>query len=195
MHEDAPSSPESAYLDAARDCIVAVGWRRTTLTDIARRAGVSRMTIYRRWPDTRTLLADLLVREWSELLLESGFAGEADDSARSRIARGIGSMSTALRENALFQRIVEVDPELLHPYLFGRRGRNQNWMLELLEHSVESGQAEGSVRPGRPSTLARALLLAAYGFVLSADTMADGAVDTVELDAELVGLVNRYLAP
>ena len=33
------------------------GVRRTTLTDVARRAGVSRMTIYRRWPDVRTLVA------------------------------------------------------------------------------------------------------------------------------------------
>ena len=35
----------NTYLDAARDCILDVGWKRTTLTDVARRAGVSRMTI------------------------------------------------------------------------------------------------------------------------------------------------------
>jgi AcrR family transcriptional regulator len=37
--------PQTAYLDAARACILDVGWRRTTLTEVARRAGVSRMTI------------------------------------------------------------------------------------------------------------------------------------------------------
>ena len=41
------SSTDDLYLDAAREAILAVGWSRTTLTDIARRAGVSRMTIYR----------------------------------------------------------------------------------------------------------------------------------------------------
>ncbi|CAM5511644.1 hypothetical protein SHIRM173S_11244 [Streptomyces hirsutus] len=35
-------------LDAVRDCVLAVGVRRTTLTDVARRAGVCRMTLYRR---------------------------------------------------------------------------------------------------------------------------------------------------
>ena len=35
-------------LDAVRDCVLAVGVRRTTLTDVARRAGVSRMTLYRK---------------------------------------------------------------------------------------------------------------------------------------------------
>jgi AcrR family transcriptional regulator len=35
-------SDEDTILDAARDCILAVGVRRTTMTDVARRAGVSR---------------------------------------------------------------------------------------------------------------------------------------------------------
>ena len=55
-------------LDAARDSILDVGWSRTTLTGVARRAGVSRMTIYRKWPDMGTLLADLMTREWADLV-------------------------------------------------------------------------------------------------------------------------------
>ena len=53
-----------SYLDAARACILDVGWRRTTLTEVAKRAGVSRMTIYRAWPDMGSLLGDLMTREW-----------------------------------------------------------------------------------------------------------------------------------
>ena len=64
----AEQTGDTALLDAARASILAVGWRRSTLTDVARRAGVSRMTIYRRWPDMQTLLADLLVREWGGLV-------------------------------------------------------------------------------------------------------------------------------
>ena len=61
---------EDRYLDAARGCILATGWKRTTLTDVARRAGVSRMTIYRTWPDMETLLADLMTREWGGVVAE-----------------------------------------------------------------------------------------------------------------------------
>ena len=39
---------DDPVLDSARACVLAVGVRRTTMTDIARRAGVSRMTLYRR---------------------------------------------------------------------------------------------------------------------------------------------------
>ena len=39
---------DGAVLDAARACVLDVGVRRTTLSDVARRAGVSRMSLYRR---------------------------------------------------------------------------------------------------------------------------------------------------
>ncbi len=48
---DAPSVDDQ-ILDAARSCVLDFGLRRTTLAEVARRAGVSRPTVYRRWPDT-----------------------------------------------------------------------------------------------------------------------------------------------
>src|SRR6476660_3959335 len=83
------STPDDAYLDAAREAILAVGWSRTTLTDIARRAGVSRMTLYRRWPDTQTLLADLMTREWGYVVTAAGVGTREDGDALDRIADGI----------------------------------------------------------------------------------------------------------
>src|ERR1700739_478172 len=47
-------------LDAAATCVSAYGVERVTLAEIARRAGVSRPTVYRRWTDTREILAALL---------------------------------------------------------------------------------------------------------------------------------------
>src|SRR3954447_22255609 len=100
--DPSPSSgpaPEDGSLDAAREAILAVGWSRTTLTDIARRAGVSRMTLYRRWPDTQTLLADLMTREWGRVAgaaIEQGGTDTLD-----RIVHGIVATVQELRGNAL----------------------------------------------------------------------------------------------
>ena len=47
-------------LAAAASCVIDFGVDRVTLAEIARRAGVSRPTVYRRWPDTRSVLAALL---------------------------------------------------------------------------------------------------------------------------------------
>lgn len=186
------NSPEADYLEAARENILAVGWRRTTLTDVAKRAGVSRMTMYRRWPDMEALLSDLLVREWGGLIDETLLDGDGTADLQS-IAEAVVATVAALRENALFLRIVDVDPELLLPYLLERRGRNQDHVLDLLTSAITEGQAGGTVRDGDPGLLGRTLLLALHGFVISARTMADTPVD--QLDVELTRLVERYLAP
>ncbi len=181
-----------------------MGWSRTTLTDIARRAGVSRMTLYRRWPDTQTLLADLMTREWGSVVALAAQRAESRSTARERITSGVVATVQALRENDLVRRIVDVDPEVLLPYLLDRRGRSQQYVADATAALVEEGQRDGSVRAGDPTTLARALVLAAHGFVLSAHTMVDDPargphahrdVDVSHLDAELTHLVDRFLAP
>jgi AcrR family transcriptional regulator len=191
--------PQSAYLDAARACILDVGWRRTTLTEVARRAGVSRMTIYRAWPDMPTVLGDLMTREWGEVVARA--VGEADaalpgePTAADRLVAEVVATTRALRENELFVRTVELDAELLLPYLLTRRGRSQQAIAELTAGRIRDGQAEGSIRAGSPVAMARALLLVAHGFVLSAHTMVDDAVSEDDLDAELEQVVRRAVAP
>jgi AcrR family transcriptional regulator len=194
------ASGDDTYLDAAREAILAVGWSRTTLTDIARRAGVSRMTLYRRWPDTQTLLADLMTREWGSVVALAAEQAQSSPDARARITSGVVATVGALRENELVRRIVDVDPEVLLPYLLDRRGRSQQYVADATAALIEEGHGDGSVRAGDPTTLARALLLATHGFVLSAHTMVDDArngrdADVSHLDAELAHLVDRFLAP
>ena len=194
---EARPTGDDALLDAARAGILAVGWRRTTLTDIARRAGVSRMTIYRRWPDMQTLLADLMTREWSGVV-EDAALGEGA-SPLERLAGGITATVAELRGNELFAKILEVDPELLLPYLLDRRGRTQDAILALVEAVITEGQTNGSIRPGDPRLLARSLMLTAHGFALSTQTMTEdpdhGGPTEAALDAELRALVERYLRP
>jgi AcrR family transcriptional regulator len=188
-----PSSrgPRDGYLDAARECILDVGWRRTTLTEVARRAGVSRMTIYRAWPDMPTLLGDLMTREWTEVVAAQPGIG----ATPAEVADGLVATVRVLRENELFVRIVELDPELLLPYLLARRGRSQEAIAGVLAERIAAGQAAGTIRAGHPDTLARGLLLAAHGFVLSAQTMVDDTVTEAALDDELRHLARQALAP
>jgi len=190
------TEPQTTYLNAARDCILDVGWRRTSLTEVARRSGVSRMTIYRSWPDMPTMLGDLMTREWSEVV--AGAVSAADTSSASanaaeRIVAEVVGTIRALRDNELFTRIVELDPVLLLPYLLNRRGRSQEAIAELTAGRIREGQADGSVRDGEPVAMARALLLAAHGFVLSSHTMVDDEVDEKALDAELEHLVRAMV--
>ena len=187
--------PRDAYLDAARDCILDVGWRRTTLTEVARRAGVSRMTIYRTWADMPQLLSDLMTREWGGVVADALAEEDPDTPTVERLVGDIVGTVQRLRENELFLRIVDLDPELILPYLFSRRGRSQDAILELTVAALRDAQAAGEVRAGNPELMARAMLLAAHGFVLSAHTMVDDEVSGEELDAELALALTRSLRP
>ena len=189
------AEPRDLYLDAARDCILDVGWRRTTLTEVARRAGVSRMTIYRTWADMPRLLADLMTREWGTVVADSLADEDPSAPTLARLGGAIVESVRRLRENELFVRIVDLDPELILPYLFSRRGRSQDSILELTVAALREAQAEGTARPGNPDAMARAMLLAAHGFVLSAHTMVDDDVSVDDLDAELTLALTRGLQP
>ena len=128
--------------------------------------GVSRMTIYRRWPDMRPLLADLMTREWA-----------APSPTRRRTADARHRRPGRRRPSARAARQPAVPPD--------RRGRPRaaaavparparpqpgRHPRPARARRSRDGQADGSVRAGDPALLARSLLLAAHGFVLSRRT-------------------------
>ena len=158
------------YLDAARDCILDVGWRRTTLTEVAKRAGVSRMTIYRAWPDMGSLLGDLMTREWVGIAAATRVAA-ADTTTPAGIAAAALATIRALRDNELFVRIVELDPDLMLPYLLSTvaDARRRRWSRSSPPRS-RAARSTGAIRAGDPVLMARSLTLAGHGLrLLGAD--------------------------
>lgn len=191
-------SDGDAVLDAARDCVLAVGVRRTTLTDVARRAGVSRMTLYRRWPDVRTLVGDLMTREWIALAVGTMTGPEPDVPTRTRLIDGLVAGVAAFRAHPLFRKIIDVDPELLLPYVLDHRGTSQDALLGLITGALREGHADGSVRRLNPDLQARSLLLVAQSFTLSLRTMTDETAPELTEAAfleELRTLLERTLTP
>ncbi|MEU6009041.1 TetR/AcrR family transcriptional regulator [Streptomyces sp. NPDC047453] len=191
-------SDSDPVLDAVRDCVLAVGVRRTTLTDVARRAGVSRMTLYRRWPDVRSLVGDLMTREWIAVAVGAMPERRPGTNARTLIVDGLVAGVRAFRTHPLFLKIVDVDPELLLPYVLDRRGASQEALLSLLADHLREGHADGSVRAGHTERQARSLLLVVQSFTLSLRTMTeedDPELDSEAFLAELRTILERTLMP
>lgn len=196
--ESSGTPDNDPVLDAVRDCVLAVGVRRTTLTDVARRAGVSRMTLYRRWPDVRSLVGDLMTREWIDTATRAMRVSDPGTDAHALIVDGLVEGVAAFRGHPLFRKIIDVDPELLLPYVLDRRGASQDALLALLTDAVEAGHADGSVRAGHSRRQARALLLVAQSFTLSLRTMTDEDDDELTAEAfyeELRTILERTLTP
>ena len=163
-------------LDAARETILSAGWRRATVTDVARRADVSRMTVYRAYPDMQSILADLMTREWVGEIDRVMSQIDDGDGGADVIARRFSASVVALRSHELFRRIVHDDPEQLLPYLIDRRGRAQDALVAALAEQIATAQTAGGIRTDHPELLARTLILVAHGFAISMDTMtSDGS--------------------
>lgn len=164
----APDPTQTRILNAAHSRVMAVGIRRTTLTDVAARAGLSRMTVYRRFPDVTSVLQALMAREFSWILEQS--IDEASDAPheRARIVRASVRTVELLCAHPLWRRLLDVDPELVLPYFTLRAGGFQRGLVAELTERLQAGMAEGSVREGDAGRLARSMELAARGHALAA---------------------------
>jgi AcrR family transcriptional regulator len=185
---------EEALLDATQACVLAVGVRRTTMTDVARRAGVSRMTLYRRYADVTSLMQALMTREFTQIIGEVEAEVAALATARERLVSAAVAGVDRLTRHPLFLRIVDVDPELLLPYITLRRGAFQRAAVGVFEARIADGVREESIAVADPAAAARAIELALRGFAFQ--MLAPGAeVERHQELSELRTMLDRYLAP
>ena len=153
---------------AAHACVMDVGLRRTTLADIARRAGVSRMTVYRQFPDLLAIVSALLTQELLALLDEAREETAALPTARERLVEAGALLVERLVHHPLYRRVLDVDPELLLPLVVDRFGSTQRAAIELVAGLVAEGLEDGSIRAVDPHLASTCLMLTAQSFVFSA---------------------------
>lgn len=181
---------DERILDAAAYCVTAYGADRVTLAEIARRARVSRPTVYRRWPDTRSVLAALLTRRITAALDAVPSRGVGREAIVERMV-GVGKR---LRDDEVVMSVLRDAPELTMVYTAERLGTSQQFMIDTLANDIKLAQEDGSVRSGEPRKLAAMCLLVARSVIQSGQIVA-AILDTEALDAELARCLDGYLAP
>jgi AcrR family transcriptional regulator len=181
---------EDRILDAAASCVLAYGIDRVTLAEIARRAGVSRPTVYRRWPDTRSILAALLTARITRVLAEVGERGEG----REALVRRMVAVAERLRHDDIVMSVLHTAPDLAMVYIAERLGTSQQILIDALAGQLKLAQEHGSVRAGDPRQLAAMCLLITQSAVQSARMVAP-ILDADALAVELEHSLNGYLKP
>jgi AcrR family transcriptional regulator len=185
----APSRPvEDRILDAAADCVLAYGVDRVTLAEIARRAGVSRPTVYRRFPDTRSILAALLTMRITHALDDVPSRGVGREPLVERIV----AVAERLRRDDVIMSVLHQAPDLAMVYLSERLGTSQQILLDTVAGEIKTAQDDGSVRPGDARQLAAMCLLITQSTILSAQMVAP-ILDAATLAGELTRALNGYL--
>jgi AcrR family transcriptional regulator len=183
-------SVEDRILEAAAACVLANGVERMTLTDIARRARVSRPTIYRRWPDIRHVVADLLTARIAGVLDEVPASGIGREALVERIV----AVAEYLRRDEVVLSVIHNAPNMAMVYITERLGTSQQILIDALSHAIKLGQDEGSVRAGDPRQLAAMCLLITQSAIQSAQMVAP-ILDAQALTVELGHSLNGYLKP
>lgn len=162
------SKAEDPVLRAANDAILEIGLGRLTLAEVARRAGVSRMTVYRRYDGLDRLVSALLVVEFSAVIAEAAERARSEVTARGRIVREVVHVTRRTAEHPLMRRILELDPEMLMPLVVDRLGSSHRMGLERLRVLIAAGHDDGSVAAGDVDAMSLQVLSMAAIHVFSA---------------------------
>ena len=187
----APGDPvEGAILDAAASCVLDLGADRVTIAEIARRAGVSRPTIYRRWPSTADIVATLLTREILAAVGDEPWHGQDREALIERAV----TVAERVGRGPVFEELLAASPQMFLTYTFQRLGTSQRALIDIMSAALEHAQSGGSVRPGDPRQLAAMALLLIQSAIQSAH-MVEPILDAAALRAELTRMPNGYLKP
>ncbi|EFV13615.1 hypothetical protein HMPREF9336_01536 [Segniliparus rugosus ATCC BAA-974] len=136
-------------LEAARDELFSFGIRRTTVEGIARRAGVSHMTVYRRWPAKNDLLLAVVIREIEGLFAAVDREVGALDDPEDKLVAGFVGIYSFARAHPLLGHALETDPESVLPIFTSGAGPSIELATNYLAGHIERAAGTGDSAAAR----------------------------------------------
>ncbi|MFI7673904.1 TetR/AcrR family transcriptional regulator [Actinophytocola sp. NPDC049390] len=184
-----PSTDEvgESILDTALAEFLTYGLRRTTVDVVAKRAGVSRATLYRRFDGKDALVQAVLVRESRRFFGSIAAAVAGVSTVEDRLVEGFVVGVRYARADRLLNRLLASDPEALLPYL------TTNGALVVAaarDFLVLQGGARTPVADRTPEGVAELFVRLAISFTL----MPESAIP-LDSDDEVRAFARAYLAP
>lgn len=124
------------------------GIRRSTIDDVARRAGVSRVTVFRRFENKQRLVEVVVAREIRRGVAELSRVWEEGESLEQRLLHGLSFTVSFVSDHPLFDRLLRSEPEMLLPLL-----TVDGAPALALYRSLIAGLLHGEVRAGHVTTV------------------------------------------
>ncbi|MFC8591931.1 TetR/AcrR family transcriptional regulator [Streptomyces atroolivaceus] len=191
LGETPPSDALSEQiLDAAREQFMTFGLRRSTVDDVAKRAKVSRVTVYRRIGNKDNLVSACLLREYRRFVSDVDEAVAALPTMEDRLVAGFVAVLKHIREHPLVGGLLRLEPEIMLPFLTLESGpaflAMRGYLADRLRHAQ---RAEG--RPETdPTPVAELMVRITVSFLLN-------PVSCFELDddEQVRAFARRYLVP
>jgi AcrR family transcriptional regulator len=178
-------------LDAAYELFRQISIQRTTMEDVARRAGVSRITVYRRFA-TKSALADHVIRReirryFDQFLLDIEHAKTTAD----RVVLGFVSSLRALRRNPLIGGLMAADPNALVPSTIGDGGRTLATVRAFVAGQLRREQVAGNVSQDVNVDIVAELMVR----VCSSFLVIPSQIIDLDDDEQLAEVARQFLVP
>ncbi|MFL6125292.1 TetR/AcrR family transcriptional regulator [Actinophytocola sp.] len=181
----------SRILDAAYAQFARMGIQRSTMEDVARRAGVSRITVYRRFTAKDVLVEHVVRRElrryFERFLVDVERAGTVAD----RVVLGFVSALRAIRGNPLIGGLIATEPDLLVAAMIGDGGRTLASVRQFVAGRLRREQHAGHVAEDLDIDLTAELMVRVSASFLAVPSQ----VIDVDDDDQLAAVARRFLVP
>jgi AcrR family transcriptional regulator len=105
-----------AVLDAALRQFELLGIAKSSVEDIAKRAKVARVTVYRRFPGKDAVVEAVILRELRRFQADLAAAVASFDDPEDQLVEGFAFTVRTIRNHRLLQRLLETEPEELLPH-------------------------------------------------------------------------------
>ena len=181
---------DDRILDAAARLLELAGTRKPPIAELARQAGVSRPTVYRRYADSEAVIRALWEREIGRLLADTP---RRSNERRALVAQVV-ELADRISSNETLGRTFSADQPLIARYIVDRLGGGQRALLGVLRDAISASQTGGTVRKGNPDELAAMTLLIAQSAIQSRRMIAE-FLPPKSWRRELSRAIDGYLAP
>lgn len=111
------SDADRAVLDGALSAFLDFGIRRASMNEIAKRAGVSPATLYRRFASKAAVVEAVGMREAREFVRAVDARVDRGAPAREQVVEEFVAFAVRLADNRLLQRLLVTEPESILPQL------------------------------------------------------------------------------
>lgn len=170
---EAGDDTHTRILDAAYELFLAFGLRRSTIEDIAKRAGIGRPTLYRRFADKDAVMQAVIMRE-SRRLVASVWAQVQDIADPApMLVRSFVVATRTVATHPLAQRLLQTEPEFILPHMTLKAGPFIDIGHVLISPGIKKLQAEGQLAAVDTDYLLEALARLFISIVLTPSQLVD----------------------
>jgi AcrR family transcriptional regulator len=177
-------------LDSARDLYIEFGLRRTTMEDVAKRAGMGRATLYRRFSEKDQLFKAVIMRDAQRSIADIQTAIRQQATFLDGLIESFVLAVGVLHHNPLLSRLLTTEPDHVLPYLTTGIQDIMAYARQFIALQIGRGQAAGHIRPLPADVIAEMILRLVQSLMLTPK----GVINAAD-EASLRDFADRFLRP